>query len=58
MLRNEFGKTAKARCSKIETNVAAYSEQDELTKILRSTTISGAYVTDLDEIQRHLHGIN
>lgn len=57
VLGNDFEKSAKVHCLKIDTNVALYGKEDGYRKFVPSHTILGARKTYQDGFQRQLHGV-
>lgn len=55
---NEFGKSAKDCGLKIDTDVVLYERLNGGSEVVVSLSISGAGVSDPDEVQRHLHGVD
>lgn len=58
ILGTEFGRSAKGRCLKIQTVIILYEQHAGRPKVVISATFSGAAVTDSDELQRPVHGID
>lgn len=58
VLRNGFDKSAKDRGLKIDTNVLIYKNLDGRPKFMRTSTFSGASVTDLDKLQRRPYAVD
>lgn len=57
-LRNDFGKSSEDRSLKIETDVVLYGEKDSRAEVVDRETISVLSVTDSDEFQFRLHGVD
>lgn len=55
VLCNDLGKYPKDRCLTIDIDVLLYKEQDGRPKVVGSGTISGAGVSDVDELNGCLH---
>lgn len=56
-LGNDFDKSTKDHCLKIDTNIVHYKEKYGLPRAMGSARISGLGVTDPDRIHRRLHDI-
>lgn len=54
----DFSKSAKEHGLKINATIVLHEDQDVRTKPFGSATISGAVLTDPNEFQRLLHGVN
>lgn len=58
ILGNDFSKSAKGGCLKIDTKVILCKQQDETLKVVGSKAFSSTGVTNCDEFHSPFHGVD